>query len=519
MTDDKPFTCSNCGKPAKRLFKGTLCRSCATPTWKCRECGREYKYYTEIGKCRRCRANGQTFTCGTCGREFQTKKGLMQHEESHSESFVCPDCGLECGTPQAYGSHMAYHDPAKVEQKNAKTRETCLERYGVTAPWSSRQAIEKAKRTKIERYGYYAYFQKPGAMRDVVRKAWTTEARAKRDATNIERYGASVPTKSEIVTAKKNATTIERYGGTSPMSSPVVRAKSRETSLRKYGVPFPTMSPVVKMKIRESQMDVFGDWAFHTPKSIKKMRRSIARQTGGFTDTQLDEAMTVDGLTKVIDGFDHKPSLQEVAWSIGVSVKIVRRSLEMFGMTELVNLDANLSESNRMWKGILSAEGFSIEPEQYVYGDYRRCDFLIGGTIALEVNPTYTHASYGRRLFVDHLKEREVRPTYHRDKSIAALRNGYQPLCVWDWDDPQDIVSLIRSTLDGTYETNPEYIPLDRPVVGIPVDDLDLDSVEPNLVWCDRNGEVADDVSDHVYENVAAGLFGIYDCGVARLRG
>lgn len=516
MGHEYKYKCARCGKLLKYEYAGGLCRSCATPTWKCRECGREYKYYTEIGKCRRCRAKGQTFRCDECGKEYRTKKGLMQHMKSHSESFVCPECGLECGTPQAYGSHMAYHDPAKVEQKNAKMRETCLERYGVTAPWSSKQAIERAKRTKIERYGYYAYFQKPGVMKDVVRKSWTSKARRKRVETNIGRYGYDSPTKSPEVKERIVRTNIERYGTTMPVNAPEIRAKAVETSMRRYGVPYPVQSSDVAGRIRDTQFRRFGDYAFHSKESFAEMRRTIAKKAGGYSDDQLDTALSEEGMSDFLKTFDHRPSVLEAAWRLGVSAKIIRRSIQMFNLEDAVDLDANLSENNRLWKGILNAEGLDFDTEQYVYSDYRRCDFLVNGIIALEVNPTYTHASYGRRLFDDHIKEREVRPTYHRDKSIAALRNGYQPLCVWDWDDPSDILSLIRSVLDGSYETSPEYIPLDRPVIGIPIGELDLESVEPNLVWCDRDGNIVDDADDDVDANVSNGLFGIYDCGIAR---
>ena len=518
MSHEYKYRCTRCGKRLKYEYRDGLCRSCATPTWICNECGREYKYYTEIGLCRRCRSKDEIFRCDRCEEIFKTKKGLMQHERSHTEDFICPECGLRCGTEQAFGSHIAYHDPAKVEQKNEKMRDTCLERYGVTAPWASDQALEKAKKTKIERYGYYTYFQKPGVMRDVVRRAWTPEAREKRERTNIERYGGKTPMSSDDVLRRSRETCVRRYGYENPMLSPVVKAKAVETSIHRYGVLHPSQSKEMMDRVRQTQFDRFGGWAFHSERSFAGMRRTIAKQTGGYTDEQLDVVPSKDALSDFIRTFDHRPSIQEVAWSLGVSVKMVRLSLRKFDLEAFIDVDASISSANRTWKGILSAENLDFETEQYIYGDHRRCDFLVGGMVALEVNPVYTHASYGRKLFADRFGDRAIRPLYHRDKSVAALRNGYQPLCVWDWDDPHDIISIIRGVLDGTYETSQDYIPLDRPVIGVDVDDLDLDSVQPNIVWCDRYGEIVDDVSDDADENVRAGLYGVYDCGIAHLR-
>lgn len=511
MTENKPYRCSNCGKPAKRLFKGALCRSCATPTWKCRECGREYKYYTEIGKCRRCRAKGQTFTCGLCGRSFVTRKGLMQHEESHSQSFVCPKCGLECGTPQAYGSHMAYHDPAKVEQKNAKTRETCLERYGVTAPWSSKQAIEKARRTKIEKYGYYTKFEhdRDWLSRMVRERAWSPEARRKRVETNIGRYGGKTPMSDDDVKRKYKASNMRKYGVPSPTMLPEVKAKREQTMLERFGVSHPMQSDDMRRRVRDAHFAKYGGWAFNQPKSIMNMRRTYLSKSSKLDDEQIGMVTSRNGMIELIQSFgDNKPSISELSCATGISHRVLDTSIKEFDLGDMCDMTPIASGPNKYWNRILTDNGIGFLTEQRVYGDGRRCDFLVEN-IAVEINPTHTHASYGAFTF----RERHTPMTYHRDKSIAALRNGYQPLCVWDWDDPSDIVSLIRSVLDGSYETDPEYIPLDRPVIGIPIGELDLESVEPNLVWCDKDGNVVDETDDDVDANVSNGLFGIYDCG------
>lgn len=516
MGHEYKYKCARCGKLLKYEYAGGLCRSCATPTWKCRECGREYKYYTEIGKCRRCRAKGQTFRCDECGKEYKTKKGLMQHMKSHSESFVCPECGLECGTSQACGSHMTYHDPVKAEQKKAKMRETCLERYGVTAPWSSKQAIEKAKRTKIEKYGYYTYFQKPGVMKDVVRKSWTPEARERRANTNIERYGTPCVLASPTIREEYESERMRKYGVRSATSVPATRDKVRATLVSRYG-DMGLASPVIRERYRRTCVERYGvPYAPINETGIMNMRVTMLRNKSGLSDEQIELVTSKDAMRSLITGIGESPSITEIAYATGISKRVIGTSVREFGLEHLCDMSKSVSGPNRFWERVLAKEGLSYKTEQYIYGDYRRCDILVAGSVALEINPTYTHATYGCYLFGSGDWNREpLKATYHRDKSIAALRNGYQPLCVWDWDDPKDIVSLIRSVLDGSYETDPEYIPLDRPVIGIPIGELDLESVEPNLVWCDRDGNVVDDADDDVDANVSNDLFGIYDCGVA----
>lgn len=74
-------------------------------------------------------------------------------------------------------------------------------------------------------------------------------------------------------------------------------------------------------------------------------------------------------------------------------------------------------------------------------------DFKINN-ILIEINPSITHnitfSPYGHHLD----------PLYHYNKTKLALENGYKCLCLWDWIDPKDLISLLQSDFEQT-QTSP----------------------------------------------------------------
>nr|CAI9751322.1 HNH endonuclease [uncultured phage]CAI9752183.1 HNH endonuclease [uncultured phage] len=66
-------------------------------------------------------------------------------------------------------------------------------------------------------------------------------------------------------------------------------------------------------------------------------------------------------------------------------------------------------------------------------------DFSIKNTnILIEINPTFTHTSKETGVYP------ALQPSYHHDKTKFALDNGYLCICVWDWNNWEDIINLIK---------------------------------------------------------------------------
>lgn len=82
--------------------------------------------------------------------------------------------------------------------------------------------------------------------------------------------------------------------------------------------------------------------------------------------------------------------------------------------------------------GISVETEFQIEDKQYDL-------HIVGTNILIEINPTCTHNAIG-----NHQKPDELAPNYHVNKTAVAAANGYRVIHIWDWDDIDKIIQLIR---------------------------------------------------------------------------
>lgn len=70
---------------------------------------------------------------------------------------------------------------------------------------------------------------------------------------------------------------------------------------------------------------------------------------------------------------------------------------------------------------------------------HKSYDFKIGNSL-LEINPTITHNVTWIPL---NKNSKGLSKNYHINKSKLAYNNGYQCICIWDWDDWDKILKLI----------------------------------------------------------------------------
>lgn len=106
-------------------------------------------------------------------------------------------------------------------------------------------------------------------------------------------------------------------------------------------------------------------------------------------------------------------------------------------MLPQARMRGNNSKPNMDFEHLLKQSGIDFEREfsieNYSY------DFKIG-KILVEINPTITHNSSYSPFGYDRRIERD----YHAKKALCARRNGYRCIFVWDWDDVNKIISLLR---------------------------------------------------------------------------
>lgn len=302
--------------------------------------------------------------------------------------------------PEGFVKGMLLSDELK-KNRSAKAKETFLKKYGVDNPSKSKEVYDKVRKTNLERYGVEC-----SAQSEVVKEKIKTtnlkkygveysfqaeEVKDKIKATSLERYGVDNPSKSNIIKDRIVESNRKNLGVDYPMQSKEVMDKSRVTSLQKYGTEYPNQSEIVKQHIRESNIEKYG--VEHPAQSDMVKRQTIITNR---------ERYGVDYTCLIYQG----------------------------------KLVGNDSTYNRSFAKLLDSNNISYEREfllqKYSY------DFKVGN-ILIEINPTATHNTH----FSPYGKCR-IGKTYHKDKSKLAFDNGYHVIHIFDWDDIDKIIHLLK---------------------------------------------------------------------------
>ena len=303
--------------------------------------------------------------------------------------------------PEGFIKGMLLSDELK-RNRSDKAKETFLKKYGVDNPSKSKEVYDKVRKTNLERYGVEC-----SAQSEVVKEKIKTtnlkkygveysfqaeEVKDKIKATSLERYGVDNPSKSDIIKNRIVESNRKNLGVDYPMQSKDVLDKSRVTSLQKYGTEYPNQSEIVKQHIRESNIEKYG--VEHPAQSDMVKRQTIITNR---------ERYGVDYTCLIYQG----------------------------------KLVGNDSTYNRHFAKLLDSNSISYEREfllqKYSY------DFKVGNVL-IEINPTATHNTH----FSPYGKCR-IGKTYHKDKSKIAKDNGYHVIHVFDWDDTDKVVQLLKS--------------------------------------------------------------------------
>lgn len=187
----------------------------------------------------------------------------MQHEGVHGNSFECPICSFLASTKQSLGSHVAMHDDDKRELRITRAECSYLERYGVTAPALSPEIREKQRQTMLDRYGVSTPLNLPESREKAIKNAWTSEARKKRNKTNINRYDEEHVLTGDSIQEKSRRALQAHCEFGNPFQIPIIQERIKRTLRIRYGVDNPIQSPLIRDKVRRTCLKHFGvDYGF-----------------------------------------------------------------------------------------------------------------------------------------------------------------------------------------------------------------------------------------------------------------
>lgn len=325
-----------------------------------------------------------------------TRKGHYYHNGIITKKIKEGDV-----VPDGFVKGMLLSDELK-QKRSAKAKETFLKKYGVDNPAKTKEVKDKMRKTTLERYGV-EHSSQSVVVKEKNRQSnlakygveysfQANEVKEKIKQTNLDKYGVDNPSKSEVIKQRIVASNRKHLGVDYPMQSREVMDKSRVTSLEKYGTEYPNQSDIVKSKIEATTLEHYG----------------------------------VNRVCK-LDEFKQK---------------VIETNRERYGVdyTCLVfsgKYKGNDSSYNRSFAKLLDDNNISYEREflleKYSY------DFKVGNTL-IEINPTATHNTH----FNPYGKNR-IDVNYHRDKSTLAKDSGYNVIHVFDWDDIDKVVQLLKT--------------------------------------------------------------------------
>lgn len=242
--------------------------------------------------------------------------------------------------------------------------------------------------------------------------------REKIKKTNLEKYGSENPMGNSEVRQKVKKTNLERYGTENPGASEKVKKKIKETFVENYGATSPWLNrEFVEKKVRKRAEEKGYEYPFQSEEVQDKVKKTNLEKYG---------REYIGGLPQFMD-------------------KISETTLKNYGvpygcLTEncISSQGKVVSEVNKKWADLLGNCSF----EKNIKGS--SFDLEYNG-ILIEINPSYTHNSTRGAKF-GKFEAKPKAPQYHYLKTKLATDNGYRCINIWDWDDPDKILSLIKST-------------------------------------------------------------------------
>jgi hypothetical protein len=220
--------------------------------------------------------NKNTYTCKICGKEFiSANAGLLKKhiDKEHSLEWLsylreyhpelgtgyCTICGKEtkldsfekgfklcCG----HSCIMKYISNTMSQERKDSIKEkrnlTNTKKYGGNSPLCSKSVRGKSKQTCLEKYGV-----------DNISKV--DAINEKKKETTLNNYGVENPFQAEKVKEIIKQTCLEKYGVRNAAQADCCKDKTKKTNLERYGVEHVLQHDEVRIKIKKTYRENYFD--------------------------------------------------------------------------------------------------------------------------------------------------------------------------------------------------------------------------------------------------------------------
>jgi hypothetical protein len=199
--------------------------------------------------------------------------------------------------------------------------------------------------------------------------------------------------------AKATETCKERYGVENPSQVKKFHEKKIQTCLKNRGTEYPAQHKDVQKKMQDTCEERFGTRnAFQSDEIKQKISDLCMKEHNVLYSCLTDQCIEANKIT--------------------------------------------FSKVNQWWYDLLMKKGVLVRKE-FCMGAYSYDFHVLGKNILIEINPTYTHNS--TITFMTNTGGGQPKnKDYHFNKSQFAKNNGYHLIHVWDWDESEKIVNLVK---------------------------------------------------------------------------
>lgn len=364
-------------------------------------------------------------TCPICGEKFTISwRQLKKHKDGTGKGITC---GRKCA---AVFMNLVYGNPSCRDDVKEKKKRSALEKYGVENVFQAKEIKDKAKKTNLKKRGVEYAMQSA----DVREKSKETnlekygvehvsqreDIKERKIQKSLSRYGVKNISQSEEVKEKKKELAREKYGVDYTLQALEVRELGKKTNLEKYGVEYATQSEEVKEKAKLTNLERYGyEYAGQVPEVQEKARQTNLKKYGNEYAIASKEVRDKSRET-IMERYDVEYFCQH------------KKCIEANGH--------RISKINRYFKKFL--ERNKVESELEFIVENMGYDLKSGNTL-IEINPTFTHNVTIGPMFGG--KGRKcLPPNYHYSKTIFAKEHGYNCIHVFDWDDWEKVLNLLK---------------------------------------------------------------------------
>ena len=249
--------------------------------------------------------------CKLCGKEFKNGKFLRGHlKKEHPEITkldylrfyhydkkmgFCLECGKEVKISfsyyNLYCSNKCKHEyeskhPEIFQERNEKSKQTCLKKYGVDNFFKAPQFQDLSKQTCLEKYG-------------VEFSGQSENNKQKSKETNLKKYGTEYVVQSDLVKNKAKETNLKKYGNENFLKSDYYKSKKKETWIKKYGVDHPWKIKEIHKKSQDTNLIKYGCKAPLQNKEIQEKAFQTRVKKGNVNTSSPEESLYL----KLVDFF------------------------------------------------------------------------------------------------------------------------------------------------------------------------------------------------------------------------